>query len=249
MQCPPTLIQTTHMKKSTEELAIKVMIVEDPMCARGAFEICNLINQSNSFSVNARVTDLEDAQRALHIFSPDVIFIDLHSIHPRIALGLGESLKGISPLLKVVFASENPPPVLSGNMNITALSGWAYWLNKSITPPDDIAGLVGLLRQVVLGDIAIPEQLRDEFISNHDFLSNLSIQQRITIDLLAQGYSNKEIARVANLNLKSVERNISKATEILGINGIEHENNKRILLVLEYLRRINRSPTFEMASN
>ena len=242
------MTQNTHMKKSVEGFAFKVIIIEDPLCKRGGFEVSNHINNFNPAQISARLADIEDAERAVHLFNPDIAFIDLHSIHPRTALELGETLRVISPLLKVIYSSNNPPPLLGGSMPITALSGWAFWINSSVAPKDDTSLLINLLSQVSSGDVELPMQVREEFMTNHNFLSNLSPQQRTTIDLLAQGFSNKEIARIANLNLKNVERNISKVTEILGVNGIEHENNKRILLVLEYLRRVERPPSIEFQS-
>lgn len=234
------------MKSSAIDLAIKVILIEDPLCKRGAFEISNQLNHLDSMQIAARVSEVDDAERAIHLFNPEIVMIDLHSIHPRTALQISEALREISPLIRVVFISDNPPPLLAGNMAITALSGWAFWINSSISPKEDIPALATLLNQVALGDVALPGQVRDEFMNNHNFLSNLSPQQRTTIDLLAQGFSNKEIARMANLNLKNVERNISKVTEILGVNGVEHENNKRILLVLEYLRRVERPSNIDI---
>jgi DNA-binding NarL/FixJ family response regulator len=233
------------MKRFLENPSFKVLLLEDPLCKRNAFEICNRINQFPPSQVSARIADAEDAVRAIAMFNADVVLIDLNSIQRSQALRYAEEMRMISPMLKVIFSSDSPPPVLEGDAFVTALSGWSYWLNAQIFSKGDIAALLEAIGLVIRGDVEMSKKVEDQFLNNDDFLSELSEQQRLTIELLSKGLSNKEIARIADLKVKTVERNIARATQILGVEGSENENNKRIMLVLEYLRRVEHVATPE----
>ena len=230
------------MMLSTERHTIKILLVEDPLCKRDAFALCNQINQHQNTQVSARIADFDDAARAVQIFNPDIVLLDLTSLKRKSAYGLAEQIREISTIAKVVFSSDSPPPLLGGNLHVTALSGYSYWVNTSVRDKGDTSSLIESLNKVMAGEISMPQSLQAEFSSGQDFLSELTPQQRLTIELLARGFSNKEIARIADLKVKTVERNIARATQLLGVQGTEHENNKRILLVLEYLRRVDHEP-------
>lgn len=230
------------MMHSADNHTFKILLVEDPLCKRDTFALCNQINQFPRSQVSARIVDLDDAARAVQIFNPDIVLLDLTSIKRKIAFGLAEQLRNISPMLKLVYSAETPPPLLGGNMRVTALSGYSFWINNSLIEKNDIESLMLTFGKVITGDIDMPQILQAEFLSSEDFLSNLTPQQKLTIQLLASGFSNKEIARLADLKVKTVERNIARATQVLGVQGSDHENNKRILLVLEYLRRVDHEP-------
>jgi DNA-binding NarL/FixJ family response regulator len=183
--------------------------------------------------------------RAIAMFNADIVLIDLNSIQRSQALRYAEEMRMISPMLKVIFSNDSPPPVLEGDAYVTALSGWCYWLNAEIFSKGDIAALLEAISLVIRGDVQMSKKIHDQFLSNDDFLGELNEQQRLTIELLSKGLSNKEIARIADLKVKTVERNIARATQILGVEGSENENNKRIMLVLEYLRRVEHVATAE----
>jgi len=226
------------MKRLSESSSFKVLLLEDPLCRRNAFELCNKINQFPPSQVSARIADAEDAVRAIAMFNADVALIDLNSIKSPQALKYAQEMRKISPLLRVIFTSDSPPPVLEGDSFVTALSGWSYWLNFRIHSRGDIAALLEAISMVIRNDIDMPKKVQEQFLLNSDFLADLTTQQRFTIQLLSNGLSNKEIARIADLKVKTVERNIARACQLLGVDGNESENNKRIMLVLEYLRRV-----------
>jgi DNA-binding NarL/FixJ family response regulator len=233
------------MKRISENPSFKVLLLEDPLCRRNAFDICNRINQFPPSQVSARIADAEDAMRAISMFNADIVLIDLNSIQRSQALRYAEEMRMISPMLKVIFSNDSPPPVLDGDAYVTALSGWCYWLNAEIFSKGDIAALLEAISLVIRGDVQMSKKIHDQFLSKDDFLGELNEQQRLTIELLSKGLSNKEIARIADLKVKTVERNIARATQILGVEGSENENNKRIMLVLEYLRRVEHVATAE----
>jgi len=233
------------MRRIGENPSFKVLLLEDPLCKRNAFEICNRINQFPPSQVSARIADADDAVRAIAMFNADVVIIDLNSIQRSQALRYAEDMRMISPMLKVIFSSDAPPPVLEGDSYVTALSGWCFWLNAQIFAKGDVAALLEAISHVIRGDVQMSKKVQDQFLNSDDFLGELSEQQRLTIELLSKGLSNKEIARIADLKVKTVERNIARATQILGVIGSENENNKRIMLVLEYLRRVEHAPTAE----
>lgn len=227
------------MMHSGDIRAFKVLLVEDPLCKRDAFKLCNLINQFPRSQVNARIVDVDDAVRAVQMYNPDIIFFDLTSVQRKIAFQLATSLKTLSPLVKLAYVDETPPPHLGGDLHVTALSGYSYWINSSLFAKTDIASLMGAFRRILTGDIDMPQSLKTAFTAQENFLSELTEQQRLIIDLLSRGFSNKEIARISELKVKTVERNIARATQVLGVEAEDHESNKRILLVLEYLRRVD----------
>ena len=227
------------MTHRVEAPAYKVLLVEDPLCKRDAFTLCNLMNQFPRTQVSARIIEFEDAVRAVQIFNPDIIFFDLNSVQRKSAFELAVKLRHLSPFVKFAYVDNSPPPQLSGDLHVTALSGYSFWINTSLYAKFDIASLIDAFRRIMSGDIDMPQSLKTLFTSQDSFLSDLTDQQRLIIDLLARGFSNKEIARISELKVKTVERNIARSTQILGVHQEDHESNKRILLVLEYLRRVD----------
>lgn len=227
------------MMHSADLPAHKVLLVEDPLCRREAFTLCNLMNQFPRSQVSARIVDLDDAVRAVQIFNPDIVYLELNSIQRKVAFELATKLRQLSPFIKLAYVADAPPPHLASELHVTALSGYSYWINTSLFAKSDIASLLAAFKKIMSSDIDMPQSLKALFTSQDNFLSELTDQQRLIIDLLAQGFSNKEIARISQLKVKTVERNIARTTEILGLRQEDRESNKRILLVLEYLRRVD----------
>lgn len=106
-----------------------------------------------------------------------------------------------------------------------------------------IAMLIDALNRVVSGEVVLDPLVVDRLLARQrrpDPLEQLSAQERRVLALVAEGRSDRAIARTVQVQVKTVERHLTTIRQKLGLPAMDTadraEVNVRVLTVLAYLR-------------
>jgi len=160
--------------------------------------------------------------------------------HPRIALldlDLGRGPNGIDvagtlrrndPSIGIVFLTSFDDPRLVSSPGQLLPAGSQYLVKKSV-------GSVAAIRK------AMEKSLVSRKVQKLDAgfggeLGVLSVVQLQTLRLVAEGFTNAEIAKRQDITEKSAEQQLARITKKLGIES-DPERNLRVALVRAYLRQ------------
>lgn len=139
------------------------------------------------------------AKQVLSRFDPDAVLVDID---------LGDGPNGIEfvqmvhksrPDIVPILLSKHGDTVSAGAQDSRIPEGAAY-LRKSVI--QSAQGLAAAIHEAFLGKA--PELRHDR--AKNGLLSTLTKSQREILQMMAQGLSNKEIARQRNVSLSSVEQ-------------------------------------------
>jgi DNA-binding NarL/FixJ family response regulator len=153
------------------------------------------------------VSSILDAKKALVKFDPDVVIVDID-------LGDGPSglefvqMLGISrPDIAAVLLSKHPDAESAGFSSASIPDNVAY-LRKSLV--HDTSALLAAIESTVRG-LGSPVRQDKE---PRGRLDNLTKSQRSILHLMAQGYSNRQIADRKSVSLSNVEHRVNEIFKV-----------------------------------
>lgn len=199
----------------------KVLVVEDDDFTR--LSLCASLQLQGAEPLPA-----QNAAEALAIAAGKVIsaaLIDLHLGSGPNGIDLALELRRKDRSIGLVFLSSFASPrLLIPKANLP--TGSVYLVKRQIKDGDSI------LR-------ALNQSLSGKWVNRPQTvaLAGLSESQLETLKLVAQGHSNKEIARRRFVTERSVEKAISRIAKQLGLESAP-EQNQRVQLTKAYLREI-----------
>lgn len=197
-------------------MKLKIAIVEDNSQLRESW--CALLRESSGFNCVCACSTAEDALEKFPALYPDVVIMDLN-------------LPGLSGIqctsrLKVKIPSAQILVVTAYSDNeriFQALQAGASGYILKRTPPkglleaiiqvaDGGAPMTGEIARRVIESFRRPEPVADE-------AENLSAREKEILQLLAQGYANKEIADRLNLSFETVRTRLKRIYEKLHVHS------------------------------
>ena len=168
-----------------------------------------------------------DAKQALKKFDPDVVIVDID-------LGDGPSgvefvqMLGISrPDIAAVLLSKHPDAESAGFSSASIPDNVSY-LRKSLV--HDTSALLAAIESTVRG---LGSAVRQDKEPRGD-LDSLTRSQRSILHLMAQGYSNRQIADYKNVSLSNVEQRVSEIFKAFQI-GQEGDIVPRVEAIRRYI--------------
>jgi DNA-binding NarL/FixJ family response regulator len=173
----------------------RILIVEDePLMSA-------LLQQSLTsadFEVEAAI-DAAQARKKIDIFDPDILLLDISLGDGPSGLHLAHAIDKTRPDIAILILTKHPDAksATSEGLDIPQRVGF---LRKHLV--NDINYLLNAIEKV-LSDRS--SEVRQDFQSESP-INNLSEQAVLILSLIAQGFSNNEIALRAKLSVKSVER-------------------------------------------
>lgn len=204
---------------------VEILIIDDhPLFRRG---IRWSLEEERDFQVVGEASDAQEALRAADMLVPDVSLVDLN-LPGMSGLELCRVLKRRHPQTAVVVLTmhEDDEQLFSA-----IRAGASAYCTKDIDPAD----LVNVIRRVARGEYLINEnvlarpfvasRLLDQFreLSQIDEVSSavfspLTPREVEILDCVAQGNSNKEIARQLNISDQTVKNHITSILRKLAVN-------------------------------
>lgn len=206
---------------------MRVAVVEDD-----AFTRLTLSTALRAQGIDV-VIETGSASEALHEFEraqPHAVLLDLHLGKGPTGIDLANELRQKSPNLGVVIMSSFENPRLL-NPNLPSLPFRTVYLHKQ-----DISEILKI-KEALRISLDKSEKMPQQFLSSGSAISALTDVQLETLRLMAQGFSNAEIAKRRSVTEKSVELAISRLAKSLGVEK-NSTINQRVHMANVYFRAL-----------
>lgn len=189
------------------------------------------------FAVAGQAGDVEGLLRLVERHDPDVAIIDVRMPPTYTTEGLeaARRLRQERPRLGILVLSQIIETRHAIDLIRADPAGIGYLLKDRVVRVDDIADAV---RRVADGGSVIDPDVVARLLGRprkHSPLDELTQREMEILGLMAEGRSNAGIARALVLEAKTVEGHVSQIFGKLGLER-EHQDNRRVLAVVEYLR-------------
>jgi two-component system, NarL family, response regulator NreC len=197
---------------------LSIFLADDHTMVRAGLQA--LIDAEPNMRVVGEAGDGLEALERIAACQPDVAVVDL--VMPRLGgLAVIERLTTRAPRSRVLVLSVHED--MSHLRQALDAGAAGYVLKRSAAET-----LIGALNVIVSGGIYIDpafgtvptHQLIGHHSNNNDSQTTpLSEREAVVLRLIAQGYSNKEIAFQLDLSVKTIETYKARALEKLGLNS------------------------------
>jgi DNA-binding NarL/FixJ family response regulator len=197
----------------------KVFLVDDHKILRES--LIMLLNHQSGIEV---VGEADDGHKALHAISglkPDVVILDI-SIPGLNGLEVASRLKHDFPNIKIIMLTMHKNEEMIAKAFANGASGYVL---KENAFEELLKAIDTVLENRIFMSDNISDTVVSGFVANyHSRLKSgneiISPREREVLQLLAEGFSNKEIASKLTLSLKTVETHRSNIMRKLEFKGI-----------------------------
>ncbi|MGD8834926.1 MAG: response regulator transcription factor [Desulfobacteraceae bacterium] len=198
---------------------IKVLIADDHTIVRKG--LCSLLRGENDITVIGEARDGKEVIRKVAELSPDVIVMDINM--PRLnGIEATRNIKKNKPSMGIIILTMYSD---EGYVHEAILAGASGFLIKNTIPQD----LCSAIRAVSRGESFLSPAISKTVIERYTKLSpsdkgelpkkDLTSREREIVQLIAEGYTNREISELLFISSKTVEvhkQNIQKKLNISG---------------------------------
>jgi DNA-binding NarL/FixJ family response regulator len=220
---------------------VRVVIVEDQALLR---EGIAALLQDNDIEVVATAEDGPGLLRIVEGHKPDLAICDVRLPPTFTDEGIRAALEVRSryPRLGVLVLSQDVEPVYTAELLQQGEGGIGYLLKERVS---EVQTFIEAVRRVADGGTALDREVISTLMNERRSVSNasadaietLSVRERETLELLAQGRSNSAIARELFVTPSAVEKHVSAIFTKLDLPDT-NDDHRRVLAVLTYLNAI-----------
>ena len=191
---------------------IRVLVADDHAILRSGLRM--LIRAERDLELVGEAPDLDETIRLAQSLAPDVITLDL-SMPGSTGLASVEMLREAVPAARIVVLTMHDDAAYVRSAIALGASGY---LAKSAAD----STLIGAIRSVARGglfiDVIDAARLKaPPDAARASTLSTLSAREREVLGLVALGHTNREIAALLSLSVKTVEGYRSRVMRKLGL--------------------------------
>jgi DNA-binding NarL/FixJ family response regulator len=215
--------------------AIRVVVGEDePLVREGIVRVL----EAGGFEVVGVAADATDLVRKAGAHKPDVVVTDIQMPPDstddglRAALHIREERPETGVLVLSQFLEDRYALDLVGDR----AEGVGYLLKDRV---GDLDLFVDAVRRVAAGGSALDPEVVQRMVGRRrstSAIDDLTPRERAVLALMAEGRSNQGIAAELVVTVAAVERHVTSILSKLGLRTTP-EDHRRVLAVLEYLRR------------
>lgn len=202
---------------------VKIFLVDDHKILRESLSL--LLSQEDDFEVIGNAENGMDLENILADNTPDVLLMDV-SMPKRDGIDTAQAVKKVFPEIKIILLTMHKNEEILSKAFQVGCSGYVLKENA-------FEELSSAVRKVVDGELFISHELTPmmlkRFLAGEPQDSGLSGREHEIIKLLAEGYSNKEIADMLAISIKTVETHRS--------NIMKKYNFKNITELVRYAAR------------
>jgi len=214
---------------------VRVVIADDSLLVRAG--IVALLREAG-IDVVAQAASAEELLRDVDEHRPDVAIVDIRMPPDFSDEGVraAQELRARHPGIAIVILSQHVDLGTATRVLAESPERLGYLLKDRV---GDVAEFVGTLRRVTAGGSALdPEVVSRLLESKRDGgpLQALTPREHEVLQLVAEGRSNKGIGDRLAVSERAVQKHV---TAIFGKFGLAagEDDNRRILAVLEYVKR------------
>jgi DNA-binding NarL/FixJ family response regulator len=192
--------------------------------------------RGEGIEVVAEAADAEELLAAVDEYEPDVAIVDIRMPPTQTDEGIqaAHEIRRRHPTMGIVLLSQHVEVGVATQLLAATPRHLGYLLKDRVADPLDFAGS---LRRVADGGTAIDPQVIAGLLSDPKEagrLTSLSPRERVVLELVAQGRSNKAIAERLAITHGAVQKHVSTVFNKLDLPAGESDD-RRILAVLAYL--------------
>ncbi|HYI23575.1 MAG TPA: response regulator transcription factor [Candidatus Limnocylindrales bacterium] len=197
--------------------------------------VVRILNQ-DGMDVIGEARDADELISLVATLHPDVVVVDIRMPpHGNAGLVAAERIRDeYQGVVGVLVLSQYLEPDYALRLLGAGMGGVGYLLKDRVADPSE---LVDAVKRVASGGSAIDPSVVGELVRarrREDRLHRLTERERMVLELVAEGRSNRSIADRMALSIKTVEASIATILSKLGLEP-DPDDNRRVLAVLAYL--------------
>jgi DNA-binding NarL/FixJ family response regulator len=218
----------------TTERPLRIVVADDSALLREG--IASLLEDAGH-EVVGRSGDAEDLMRKVRSASPDVAIVDVRMPPGNAVEGLvaAAKIRRSYPSVAVLVLSQHLEPTYMLELVGDNASGVGYLLKDRVR---EVGEFVDAVERVAAGGTAFDPEVVKSLVQGRrrSALDDLTDRERAVLTLIAEGRSNRAIAKQLYLSPRAVERHVQGIFQKLGLDETE-DDNRRVLAVLALLGR------------
>jgi DNA-binding NarL/FixJ family response regulator len=195
----------------------RVLLADDHKLVRAGFRA--MLKTLPNLEVIAEAENGREALELILKHRPDIALVDI-TMPGLTGLEVAARVSHEVPKVRVIILSMHTGDTYIGQ---AIRAGVAGYLLKNAEPME----LELAIRSALAGDVymspGVSRRVIQEFARNTNFTTTLDLlspRQREILQLLAEGSSNKDIARLLNLSVKTVETHRKELMDRLGLHDV-----------------------------
>ena len=211
---------------------LRIVVADDNALLREG--IASLL-QDAGHQVVGRSSDADDLRVKVRSLSPDVAIVDVRMPPGNADDGLlaAVEIRRSHPGVAVLVLSQHLEPAYMLELVGDDASGVGYLLKDRVR---DIGEFLDSVERVASGGTAFDPEVDKSLVGGRrrSALDELTDRERSVLALVAEGRSNRAIAKQLYLSSRAVERHVQAVFQKLGLPDSE-DDNRRVLAVLALL--------------
>jgi DNA-binding NarL/FixJ family response regulator len=191
----------------------RILIADDHEVVRSGLR--SILEAHEGWEVVAEARDGREAIAKAAEVRPDVAIVD-YSLPMMNGVEVTRQIRVRVPTAEVLIFTMHDSDVLLGEL---LEAGARAYLLKSDAKQYLIAAVESLAAHKPFFTGRVSEQLLDAFLSAHQGRTeaSLSPRERVIVQLIAEGHSNKQMSEVLNLSVKTIETHRAAAMRKLNV--------------------------------
>jgi DNA-binding NarL/FixJ family response regulator len=214
--------------------ALRVVIAEDDALLREG--IASLLEDAGH-QVVGRAADARSLLLKVRSYVPDVAIVDVRMPPGDDDAGLraAAEIRRSHPTVSVLVLTQHLEPAYMLELVADNASGVGYLLKDRVR---DVREFMDAVTRVAAGGTAFDPDVVSSLVAGRrrSALDELSERERTVLSLIAEGRSNRAVARQLHLSPRAIERHVQAIFQKLGLADSE-DVNRRVLAVLALLGR------------
>jgi len=223
-----------HYEARTGRRPIRVVVADDDALLR---EGIAALLQDAGHQVVGRARDAPDLLLKVRSYEPDIAIVDVRMPPGNADDGLvaAAGIRRSHPDVSVLVLSQHLEPAYMLQLVADDASGVGYLLKDRVR---DVAEFIDAVERVAAGGTAFDPGVVKSLVNGRrrSLLDDLSDREREVLSLIAEGRSNRAIARQLYLSPRAIERHVQGIFQKLQLPDTE-DHNRRVLAVVALLGR------------
>jgi len=212
---------------------LRIVVADDDALLREG--MASLLERAGH-QVVGRARDAPDLLLKVRSYSPDVAIVDVRMPPGNADDGLvaAVEIRRSHPGVAVLVLSQHLEPAYMLELVGDDASGVGYLLKDRVR---DVAEFVDATERVAAGGTAFDPGVVHSLVAGRrrSLLDDLTERERAVLSLIAEGRSNRAIAKQLHLSPRAIERHAQAIFQKLQ-RGESEDDNRRVLAVLALLR-------------
>jgi len=198
---------------------IKVFIADDHKILRESLII--LLSRDESIEVIGEAADGQEAFGKIGTLRPDVAVLDI-SLPGLNGLDLAAKLQQEIPEVKIVILTMHKSEDFVNRALFAGVKGYVLKENALEELIQSIRTVHegGMFLSNTITELVVNSYMKESQTGIHDTAKSMSTREREILQLLAEGYNNKDISEKLNLSVKTVETHRANIMRKMGFKNI-----------------------------